>query len=891
MNQLLRMDKFLFVTGLSLLFLAPLAHAQRITGNVSTTFGVPISGVTVTATRTSPFEQVSDITDAAGDYAVGQIFNGLDGTYRVVASKAGHTFSPAFTNVTVDSPRGAVADFTAPATTPTATTGSAFNVSSTGATLSFTVNPRGAATRVWFEYGLTTSYGSLSSSLNLASGTNNATTGIGVTNLVPGTNYHFRVVASNSVGLAVGGNVSFSTPPALPTVTTLPPVNGGASSMRLSGLVNPNGRSTTAWFDVGTTTNYEFFAFLQNVGNGVTAINFSNDVAGLTPGTTYHYRAAASSTAGTNYGADMLFTPVFSHSATVGEGRYNGNGWGDYNNDGRLDVLVAGAISQVWQNTGSGFANIANLPYAADGAVAWCEYDNDGRLDFFLTGWNFGNFSSAVGILYRNNGNNSFSDAHAALPALPRSAVAWGDYDNDGRQDVLLCGLNTNMHPVTQLWRNTRDGFVLDGNVALPAVAFGSVAWGDYDNDGWLDILLTGSATSNSVQVLPDRAISQVWRNTGSGFVNINAGLPGVSGGNNRSAAAWGDYNNDGRLDIVLAGVTNGGPGAVAQVWRNTGSGFVLNTNSPLTGLTDCSVAWGDYDNDGYLDILVSGQRGDFSGNIEVWRNTGDGFVNIGAGLPRLFDGAANWGDYDNDGKLDILMSGLGPGAGQVWRNHSPTANSAPSAPSGLTMSVSNSIATLAWNASVDAQTPSEGLTYNVRIRTEGGVVVFNPMSGDDGFRRVAAAGNAQMGLTAKFKVDPGTPYYWSVQAVDGAFKGSPFAPESSFKVLSVAAPVTATTLIPGDTDGDGVVGSNELSAVLANYWANNPWLQMTNPATLNDGFFQFALMNDAVWNFSVDVTTNLMDWDFLGPAFPVYQFFDPESTNQPQRYYRLRWP
>jgi hypothetical protein len=82
-----------------------------------------------------------------------------------------------------------------------------------------------------------------------------------------------------------------------------------------------------------------------------------------------------------------------------------------------------------------------------------------------------------------------------------------------------------------------------------------------------------------------------------------------------------------------------------------------------------------------------------------------------------------------------------------------------------------------------------------------------------------------------------------------------------------------------------------ELQQVLANYWANNPWLQMTNPAKLNDGFFQFALTNEAVWNFSVDVTTNFTDWNFLGPAFPVYQFFDPASTNDPQRYYRLRWP
>jgi hypothetical protein len=65
----------------------------------------------------------------------------------------------------------------------------------------------------------------------------------------------------------------------------------------------------------------------------------------------------------------------------------------------------------------------------------------------------------------------------------------------------------------------------------------------------------------------------------------------------------------------------------------------------------------------------------------------------------------------------------------------------------------------------------------------------------------------------------------------------------------------------------------------------------MTNAAKLEEGFFQFALTNEAVWTFSVEVTTNLMDWTFLGPAFPVYQFFDAESTNQPQRYYRLRWP
>jgi hypothetical protein len=63
----------------------------------------------------------------------------------------------------------------------------------------------------------------------------------------------------------------------------------------------------------------------------------------------------------------------------------------------------------------------------------------------------------------------------------------------------------------------------------------------------------------------------------------------------------------------------------------------------------------------------------------------------------------------------------------------------------------------------------------------------------------------------------------------------------------------------------------------------------MTNPAKLNQSWFQVSLTNEAVWNFGVEVTTNLMEWQVLGPAFPVYQFFDPNSTNQPRRYYRLR--
>src|SRR6185436_15845167 len=116
--------------------------------------------------------------------------------------------------------------------------------------------------------------------------------------------------------------------------------------------------------------------------------------------------------------------------------------------------------------------------------------------------------------------------------------------------------------------------------------------------DGRLDFVLNG-ATRNS-------AFSDIWRNTGSNFVNVTAsvapGLPGVEEG----SVAWGDYDNDGRPDLLLAGSWN----RVAQIWRNTATGFTNVTASVAPGLppvAHASAAWGDYDDDGRLDILIAG--------------------------------------------------------------------------------------------------------------------------------------------------------------------------------------------------------------------------------------------------------------------------------------------
>jgi hypothetical protein len=263
-----------------------------------------------------------------------------------------------------------------------------------------------------------------------------------------------------------------------------------------------------------------------------------------------------------------------------------------------------------------------------------------------------------------------------------------------------------------------------------------------------------------------------------------------------------------------------------------------------------------------------------------------------------VYQGSAAWGDYDNDSRLDVVLIGGDvnkTAVSQVWRNAASPTNSVPTAPSGLSVTISNSVATFSWNAASDAQSPAGGLTYNLRIGTSPGAGdALSAMSAANGLRRVPRRGNAENRLFATFNYSLDTPYYWSVQTVDGAFAGSPFAAEQDFRVLQPSPTLVSATvsnLVSGDLDGDGIVDQSELNVVLANYFPTSPWLYMTNVAGLGGTNVTFALTNSFAGAFSVEYSTNLADWYFLGPAIPRFLFTDTNAPVVPQRYYRLRWP
>ena len=357
---------------------------------------------------------------------------------------------------------------------------------------------------------------------------------------------------------------------------------------------------------------------------------------------------------------------------------------GDFHNDGKPDVLLTGAnasfngICQVWQNQSNGvFTNFSSALQGistnavTSSAVARGDFDNDGRPDLLITGFagtDSKHFPIYISQVWRNLGDGTFTNIQAGLPGVDTGAVALGDFYNDGNLDILLTGYSST-GAVAQVWRTSGNGTFTNINAGLPGVLYSSVALGDYDNDGNLDILLTGTTNGFGTG-----AITELWRNLGNGtFTNIPTGLPGVSQG----AVAWGDFNQDGRLDILLSGYTQ--TGAVCQVWRNLGNGTFTNMNAGLPGVYQSSVALADYDNDGNLDIMLAGVDNQTNLICQVWRNTGNWvFTNINAGLPGIRSGSVTWADFDNDGRPDLLLSGLDSNSDpmlQVYHNNTASNN------------------------------------------------------------------------------------------------------------------------------------------------------------------------------------------------------------------------
>jgi enediyne biosynthesis protein E4 len=394
----------------------------------------------------------------------------------------------------------------------------------------------------------------------------------------------------------------------------------------------------------------------------------------------------------------------------------------DYDNDGRLDVFLTNGAkitdpmpggtfpdkadpkywNRMYRQTQDGEfvdvtekAGLSGMPQNRYGmGVAVGDYDNDGFQDLYVT--NFGG-----NTLYRNNGSGTFTDVttRAGVAADGWSASAgFFDYDNDGRLDLFVtryltwafeknrycgekkAGYRAYCHPdnfdgiANVLYHNDGNGTFTDvsakAGIADPSGKGLGLAFADYDDDGFIDVYVA----NDSVQ-------SFLYRNKGGGTFDEVGLLAGVGFNEDGKTFAgmgvdFSDYDNDGRPDVFVTDLSN----ERYRLFRHNGDGSFRDvTNAAgVGGATLPFAGWStrffDYDNDGWKDIFVA--QGHVMDTIEktspnlrylqpllLLRNESGRFVRVVPGEPFKYDWAgrgAAFGDLDNDGDVDIVVSNVG---------------------------------------------------------------------------------------------------------------------------------------------------------------------------------------------------------------------------------------
>ena len=367
----------------------------------------------------------------------------------------------------------------------------------------------------------------------------------------------------------------------------------------------------------------------------------------------------------------------------------------DFDNDGYLDIVTSSwdpsEPMKYLHNDATGrftdYTARAGLAEQLGGLnIVQADYNNDGWTDIFVMRGAWLNDAGQMrNSLLQNNGDGTFIDvtrrAGLADPAYPTQTAAWGDYDNDGDVDVYVCNESEGLRFPSQLFRNNGDGTFRDvasqAGVTNLLYCKGSV-WGDYDNDGDLDLYASNLGGDN-----------RLYRNNGDGAFTDVAMKLGVQEPYFSFATWFWDYNNDGRLDLFVAGYASdignvaasylglaaldGSPGAYPRLYRNDGSGrFIDVTEQAGIGraIPAMGANFGDLDNDGHPDFYLGTGYPSFEALVPnvMFRNDGTGSftdVTFSGGFGHIQKGhGIAFGDLDRDGDQDILaqIGGAYPG-------------------------------------------------------------------------------------------------------------------------------------------------------------------------------------------------------------------------------------
>lgn len=338
-----------------------------------------------------------------------------------------------------------------------------------------------------------------------------------------------------------------------------------------------------------------------------------------------------------------------------------GAGFADYDSDGDVDLLVAGRTHFiVYRNNNGAFADVtaqSGINFNGDclKSVVWGDYNNDGFRDVYLTSWYTGS------RLYKNNGNGTFTDVTASSGVsinfnFQTTTAAWGDINRDGFIDLYI-GNYGNIEGAGDepnfLFKNNGNGTfsditsssgTRDSSLKKPL----AIVIYDYNMDGWQDIYIAMDKYQRST----------MFKNLGNGTFLDATYETGTMCFFDAMGIAVGDYNHDGLLDLH---VSNGPPGNAT--FRYNGNGTFSNV-AVQTNTTINKECWGnsfiDYDNDGWCDLYVTASAGIDMCDVLYKNNRNSTFSNTGFSIgirDSTYSYGVAKGDFNNDGYPDIMTT------------------------------------------------------------------------------------------------------------------------------------------------------------------------------------------------------------------------------------------
>lgn len=314
------------------------------------------------------------------------------------------------------------------------------------------------------------------------------------------------------------------------------------------------------------------------------------------------------------------------------------------------DLNAKGAVSTYYYKQGKGQKFIitnVGLPAVYDGSIGVADFNSDNSQDIFITGKNAQGKNISGIYLRQPNGTFRIVPGQSFIP-LSGGSLQVDDFDGDDDLDLLICGLDQRGNPQTLVYTNDLDSLAIE-DVKLPGIHQGMARWGDINGDGFKDIILTGNSQQGPItRIYIFSAVEKKYKRSKQSFVGLH-----------NSVVDFADFNNDGHLDFFIAGTqSNGNP--YTRIFRgNRDLTFTDVTPAEIRQMKNVSFDIGDFDADGDLDIIVTGESLERPYTV-LYENLGNFvFRDFYGGFPAVTEGTVRFGNFDKDGDLDVYITGI----------------------------------------------------------------------------------------------------------------------------------------------------------------------------------------------------------------------------------------